>query len=205
MRLVKILAGEVYSGDHYHSSSITGVSPYYRIILIQNKYLMLVLTKKSCSSNNKPCVFKAQWWLSTLKSIESWVLNNFTQHGFQTAKEKLPVPRGTPWGAKAAASSPCWDPEHPEQCSWLLFPPRRCHPLEGCVPVSHPPTAGQGRVLAADFCSCLSESCNSPPSLVSPVKGLCWAKMHLWVSGTAETQWDSFTGILWVFWQCLRG
>lgn len=59
-KVCEILAGEAYRRDPYHSSSIAGASPYYNIILIQNKYLMLVLTKKICSSNNNLCVFRAQ-------------------------------------------------------------------------------------------------------------------------------------------------
>lgn len=59
-KVCEILAAEAYRRDPYHSSSIAGASPYYYIILIQNKYLMLVLTKENCGSNNSLCVFRAQ-------------------------------------------------------------------------------------------------------------------------------------------------
>lgn len=119
--------------------------------------------------------------------------------GFQTVKKKLPVPRGTTSRAKAAASSPCWDPAPSEQCSWLILLPHRCLRClpthKWCVPVTHPPSASEGRVLTAVFCSCPSGGCTSAQSLVChSAEALCWAQIHLGVNGSAEPSWDGFMG-----------
>lgn len=145
---------------------------------------MLVLTKKSCSSN-KLCVFKTQQLLSTLKSIEWWVLNNFTQKVFKLHRKSFQSPE-----APRAKAEPALPAGSRASRGKLLagFPSPQTCPHTRCVLWHIPPLQGQA-LAAAVWALCALQELRAQPG-------------HPWLG--AVLSHGGFTGTLWLLWHCLR-